>query len=109
MVLDVPLEFVREVARASSVAEAGHVEGRPVARHDGAFFGDVSRMGLLRWEGGGSLRKILVSALCLRVRHLCGPSPCSCEGIRKVRAIGLQDADGGRTRKTKIRTGSREI
>jgi hypothetical protein len=31
--LDVPLEFVREVARASAVAEAGHVKGRPVARH----------------------------------------------------------------------------
>jgi hypothetical protein len=30
-VVNVPLEFVREVARASAVAEAGHVEGGPVA------------------------------------------------------------------------------
>lgn len=33
--LDVPLEFVREVARARAVAEAGHVEGGTGARHDG--------------------------------------------------------------------------
>ena len=33
VVLNVPLEFVREVARASAVAEAAHVEGGPVARH----------------------------------------------------------------------------
>lgn len=35
MVLNVPLEFVRKVARASAVAEAGHVKGGSVARHDG--------------------------------------------------------------------------
>lgn len=33
--VDVPLEFVREVACASSVAEAGNVEGGAAARHDG--------------------------------------------------------------------------
>ncbi len=33
VVLNVPLEFVREVARASAVAEAAHVEGGAVARH----------------------------------------------------------------------------
>lgn len=33
VVLNVPLEFVREVARASAVAEAAHVEGSPIARH----------------------------------------------------------------------------
>lgn len=33
VVLNVPLEFVREVARASAVAEAAHVEGSAVARH----------------------------------------------------------------------------
>jgi hypothetical protein len=32
-VLDVPLEFVCKVARASAVAEAGHVERGAVARH----------------------------------------------------------------------------
>lgn len=37
MVLNVPLEFVREVARASAVAEAGHVECRAAARHDDEF------------------------------------------------------------------------
>ncbi len=34
MVLDVPLEFVREVPRAGAVAKARHVEGCSVARHD---------------------------------------------------------------------------
>jgi len=33
--VDVPLEFVREVARARAVAEAGHVEGGAAARHGG--------------------------------------------------------------------------
>ena len=33
--VDVPLEFVREVARASAVAEAGHVKGGAAARRHG--------------------------------------------------------------------------
>jgi len=32
---DVPLEFVRKVARARAVAEAGHVKSGAVTRHGG--------------------------------------------------------------------------
>lgn len=43
--VDVPLEFVREVACASSVAEAGNVEGGTAARHDGDVGGDAAGEG----------------------------------------------------------------
>jgi hypothetical protein len=43
--LDVPLEFVGKVARASAVAEARHVERGAVARHGDD--GDGRRAGLL--------------------------------------------------------------
>jgi hypothetical protein len=64
---DVPLEFVREVARAGAVAEAGHVEGGAAARHRDWQLVMVRRQ----------LEKFQVSSACSsRLTRPCGIGQC---------------------------------
>jgi hypothetical protein len=78
----IALEFVREVARASAVAEAGHVKGSPVTRHDGDVGDGVVKGWLL---SPGSFGKIFQASKMLLV---CANSVVSKETRRGLQPSG---------------------
>lgn len=98
VVSNVPLEFVREVARASAVAEAGHVEGGSAARHD-VELSSCRASGWVKGRGAIEPReKFQVSAA---LRLACDERTLWFHGKRGRFSAGPNDGNTWRTATTK--------